>query len=495
MGKRKGRDSFGKRSGDSMLDPNAVNATSVRPENMYPVYYPPVEREEQLRQNKDNESDGSYSRLSLTEARGAGTSYHRALYSQPSTYAVHAYPAYSRPGVQKMDMPDSEPATKKITSYEADRSPVYSKQRYSQAEPPPYPPLADSESSEISSVKISDQLGYSGPSDAQPDMSMSYLPEPQDYSYYGVPSSDSSHMSLSYQHAKPEEGPSKEPTPTMKDASVGKRPVKLSSLHTGEYLMHKPPDAKMPGKDYDYLPYNPDEEEQYLPYNPETSGHSPHETTEAEEIPPSYGHHHYHSAKTKPKDSDASDDHKDDSEEEFVYPYPSFHGKEPKPGGEKIKPDLNMYSSFEDDSSDAKPPKPKSKPPPAPPDMFYSGPHKPLHNYDSYLEDEHKSHKHEEEEDNEYHHEPEDHNSDYRLNKKPYSYYYLGRKLWYIPLYFSVYFIVYVTALILKSIARHKIKYPITHWSSRSLSGSDHLENISANVTQAISSNGKLFMR
>ncbi|KAF5300954.1 hypothetical protein FQA39_LY10924 [Lamprigera yunnana] len=40
-----------------------------------------------------------------------------------------------------------------------------------------------------------------------------------------------------------------------------------------------------------------------------------------------------------------------------------------------------------------------------------------------------------------------------------YSYYYLGRKLWYIPLYFSVYFIVYVTVLILKSIARHKIQF------------------------------------
>ncbi|KAK4871465.1 hypothetical protein RN001_015589 [Aquatica leii] len=40
-----------------------------------------------------------------------------------------------------------------------------------------------------------------------------------------------------------------------------------------------------------------------------------------------------------------------------------------------------------------------------------------------------------------------------------YSYYYLGRKLWYIPLYFSIYFIVYVTVLILKSIARHKIQF------------------------------------
>lgn len=48
---------------------------------------------------------------------------------------------------------------------------------------------------------------------------------------------------------------------------------------------------------------------------------------------------------------------------------------------------------------------------------------------------------------------------DQRLNKRPYSYYYLGRKLWYIPLYFSVYFIIYIFVLILKSIARHKITF------------------------------------
>ncbi|XP_063929056.1 uncharacterized protein LOC135141681 [Zophobas morio] len=48
---------------------------------------------------------------------------------------------------------------------------------------------------------------------------------------------------------------------------------------------------------------------------------------------------------------------------------------------------------------------------------------------------------------------------DERVNKGHYSYYYLGRKLWYIPLYFSVYFIIYVTVLILKSIARHKIQF------------------------------------
>lgn len=50
-------------------------------------------------------------------------------------------------------------------------------------------------------------------------------------------------------------------------------------------------------------------------------------------------------------------------------------------------------------------------------------------------------------------------------NKKPYTYYYIGRKLWFIPLYFSVYFIVYIASLLVKSIARHKIKYPVNYWA------------------------------
>lgn len=45
-----------------------------------------------------------------------------------------------------------------------------------------------------------------------------------------------------------------------------------------------------------------------------------------------------------------------------------------------------------------------------------------------------------------------------RVNR--YSYYYLGKKLYYLPLYFSVYFIVYVGALIIKAVLRHKIVYP-----------------------------------
>jgi hypothetical protein len=50
--------------------------------------------------------------------------------------------------------------------------------------------------------------------------------------------------------------------------------------------------------------------------------------------------------------------------------------------------------------------------------------------------------------------------NDQRLDKRPYSYYFIGKKLWYIPLYFSIYFVIYIAALVLKSIARHKINFP-----------------------------------
>ncbi|XP_043287454.1 uncharacterized protein [Venturia canescens] len=74
-----------------------------------------------------------------------------------------------------------------------------------------------------------------------------------------------------------------------------------------------------------------------------------------------------------------------------------------------------------------------------------------------------------------YDHPPDDHFHDYpkmtttteepemndqRLSKRPYSYYYIGKKLWYLPLYFSIYFIIYIAALVLKSITRHKINFP-----------------------------------
>ncbi|XP_061387725.1 LIM domain-containing protein A [Musca vetustissima] len=52
---------------------------------------------------------------------------------------------------------------------------------------------------------------------------------------------------------------------------------------------------------------------------------------------------------------------------------------------------------------------------------------------------------------------------------KKYSYFYIGRKLWYIPLYFTVWFSFYVLWLILKSIARHKVNLPNHYVARRSI--------------------------
>ncbi|XP_039450109.1 uncharacterized protein LOC120429037 [Culex pipiens pallens] len=50
---------------------------------------------------------------------------------------------------------------------------------------------------------------------------------------------------------------------------------------------------------------------------------------------------------------------------------------------------------------------------------------------------------------------------------KNYSYYYISRTLWYVPLYFTLYFCFYVLVLILRSIARHKVNIP-NQWVGRS---------------------------
>ncbi|KAG8261539.1 hypothetical protein J6590_070449 [Homalodisca vitripennis] len=59
-----------------------------------------------------------------------------------------------------------------------------------------------------------------------------------------------------------------------------------------------------------------------------------------------------------------------------------------------------------------------------------------------------------------------------------YVYYYLGPRLWYIPLFFSIYFVIYILALIIKAISRHKILFPQAVQqtaAARSLSDLDQL--------------------
>ncbi|KAJ2947959.1 hypothetical protein O0L34_g9751 [Tuta absoluta] len=111
--------------------------------------------------------------------------------------------------------------------------------------------------------------------------------------------------------------------------------------------------------------------------------------------------------------------------------------------------------------------------------------------------------------DHDFHHHHHEHHEHHpsttempRVNR--FSYYYLGKKLYYLPLYFSVYFIVYVGALIIKAVLRHKIVYPnswrpndqtATFFNKRSVEtvapewdSSEQLHEITGRVTRAIAS-------
>ncbi|CAH2235528.1 uncharacterized protein LOC120630667 [Pararge aegeria] len=91
-----------------------------------------------------------------------------------------------------------------------------------------------------------------------------------------------------------------------------------------------------------------------------------------------------------------------------------------------------------------------------------------------------------------------------RVNR--FSYYYLGKKLYYLPLYFSVYFIIYVGALIIKAVLRHKIVYPnswrpntttSTFFSKRSVDqylSHENLHDLTKKVTHAISTAAEKYM-
>ncbi|XP_050362602.1 uncharacterized protein LOC126781677 [Nymphalis io] len=91
-----------------------------------------------------------------------------------------------------------------------------------------------------------------------------------------------------------------------------------------------------------------------------------------------------------------------------------------------------------------------------------------------------------------------------RVNR--FSYYYLGKKLYYLPLYFSVYFIIYVGALIIKAVLRHKIVYPnswrpntttATFFSKRSVDefmSHENLHELTRKVTHAIATAAEKYM-
>lgn len=72
--------------------------------------------------------------------------------------------------------------------------------------------------------------------------------------------------------------------------------------------------------------------------------------------------------------------------------------------------------------------------------------------------------------------EPEEPEEQPRVKK--YSYFYLSRSLWYIPLYFTVWFTFYVTWLILQSIGRHKVDLPNHTINRRSIRDFSHKETV-----------------
>lgn len=104
-----------------------------------------------------------------------------------------------------------------------------------------------------------------------------------------------------------------------------------------------------------------------------------------------------------------------------------------------------------------------------------------------------------------HHHHPTTTTETPRVNR--YSYYYLGKKLYYLPLYFSVYFIVYVGALIIKAVLRHKIVYPnswrpngttATFFTKRSVDSwnlsNENLHEVTGRVTRAIAEAAEKYM-
>nr|XP_034183460.1 repetitive proline-rich cell wall protein 2 [Osmia lignaria] len=136
---------------------------------------------------------------------------------------------------------------------------------------------------------------------------------------------------------------------------------------------------------------------------------------------------------------------------------------------DSYKPDSYLMS-HEPDYSDFPDDAPYNGNPPAPKPMKHSPPsdHPPYDANDNDNDDNDAyPHHHDFHHELIYDHIPEYHDhteepemNDQRLDKRPYSYYFIGKKLWYVPLYFSIYFVIYIAALVLKSIARHKITFP-----------------------------------
>jgi hypothetical protein len=89
---------------------------------------------------------------------------------------------------------------------------------------------------------------------------------------------------------------------------------------------------------------------------------------------------------------------------------------------------------------------------------------------------------------------PQKHHTATGREKNPYTYFYVGRKLWYIPLFFSVYFMLYVLALVVRSISRHKIVFPATKTKYEKRELNSGLEDITYNITTALERTQRMYL-
>lgn len=227
--------------------------------------------------------------------------------------------------------------------------------------------------------------------------------------------------------------------------------------------------------------------------------------------PPTYSYNfdhdnddHDHDTHDDHDDHDAHDDHDTHDHPPDDHPDPPHDTPDyPELVFDKHKGGSDDSKSPPDDSQDdtmdmAPPPPPQAKPMDSGFPHDFPGDFKYHDDFDDFYHDHHHH----------YHPtEPPSTTEMPRVNR--YSYYYLGKKLYYIPLYFSAYFVAYVASLVIKSILRHKIVYPnsykpnehsATFFSKRSVDSSnwnfsdEKLHEVTRVVTDALYNAAEKYM-
>ncbi|XP_049881186.1 uncharacterized protein LOC126377493 [Pectinophora gossypiella] len=345
--------------------------------------------------------------------------------------------------------------------------------------PPPLPPppkLTDNDFPAPATYEQYPPFASSGP-DAGPPAPPPLAPQPPmmpqppmeslDDSYSSPGDDSGPTMELGYRY-KPPSPPTQNFLPTLPPLQ---KPF-------GGYSYDKPPmTAEAPPMEMDGKPdfqgYNYDKPAPAVPDQPDFHGYHYSKPAAPPKEAPSYGH--------------GPSPHHDSDYPELIYDKP-HGGMDDTKGGDDMKAD---------DMGMVPPPMPDMKPgdahgPPMDDSGFpqdFPGDFKYHHDFD----------------DHDFYHHHHHHTTTTtttttempRVNR--YSYYYLGKKLYYLPLYFSVYFIIYVGALIIKAVLRHKIVYPnswrpnddtASFFSKRSVDSwnmsNENLHEITGRVTHAI---------